>query len=73
MLAWERRWNLDDADNSTFTWKNLDYTVKANGKDLQLLDKVSGYCKAGTLTALVCAVYERSDDRWGLRVRERLP
>jgi ATP-binding cassette subfamily G (WHITE) protein 2 (SNQ2) len=27
--------------------------VKAGGKDLTLLDKVSGYCKAGTLTALM--------------------
>lgn len=40
---------------STFTWKNLNYTVKADGKDLQLLNNVSGYCKAGTLTALVGA------------------
>lgn len=38
---------------STFTWKDLDYTVQYEGKDKQLLNKVSGYCKAGTLTALV--------------------
>jgi len=36
--------------NSVFTWKNLSYTVQGN---LKLLDDVSGYCKAGTLTALM--------------------
>lgn len=36
--------------NSVFTWKDLTYTVAG---DLQLLNKVSGYCKAGTLTALM--------------------
>jgi ABC-type multidrug transport system ATPase subunit len=35
---------------SVFTWKDLTYTV-ANNK--VLLNKVSGYCKAGTLTALM--------------------
>jgi ABC-type multidrug transport system ATPase subunit len=44
---------MDAADASTFTWKDLDYTVKAEGKDKQLLRKVSGYCKAGTITALM--------------------
>ena len=39
--------------DSTFTWKDLDYTVKADGKDKQLLRKVTGYCKAGTITALM--------------------
>lgn len=37
--------------NSIFTWKNLSYTVRANGKDLQLLDNVQGWCKPGQLTA----------------------
>ncbi|WVR04900.1 hypothetical protein IAU60_001912 [Kwoniella sp. DSM 27419] len=41
------------AENTVFTWKDLTYTVKAGGKDLTLLDKVNGYCKAGTLTALM--------------------
>jgi len=48
-----------NANASTFTWKNLDYTVKAGGEDLRLLNKVSGYCRAGTLTALVS---ERAPD-----------
>lgn len=37
--------------NSIFTWKNLNYTVKAGGKDLQLLNEVQGWCKPGQLTA----------------------
>lgn len=45
---------LDLADiASTFTWKDLDYTVKADGGEKPLLRKVSGYCKAGTITALM--------------------
>lgn len=36
-----------------FTWKDLTYTVQAGGQPKVLLDKVSGYCKAGTLTALM--------------------
>jgi len=39
--------------SSAFTWKNLKYTVSAGGKPIQLLDDISGYCKAGTLTALM--------------------
>lgn len=38
---------------TTFTWKDLSYTVRAEKKDKQLLNKVSGYCKAGTITALM--------------------
>lgn len=38
---------------STFTWKDLDYVVKADGGDKKLLNHVFGYCKAGTLTALM--------------------
>ncbi|WVW81393.1 hypothetical protein I302_103385 [Kwoniella bestiolae CBS 10118] len=41
------------AENTTFTWKNLTYKVHNHGKDLTLLDDVFGYCKAGTLTALM--------------------
>lgn len=43
----------DTDDDSVFTWKDLSYFVQAGGKSIQLLDKVSGYCKAGTLTALM--------------------
>jgi len=43
----------DGADDSTFTWKDLTYTVKADGGDKNLLNNVYGYCKAGTLTALM--------------------
>ena len=39
--------------SSVFTWKNLNYTVQAGGKSIQLLNNISGYCKAGTLTALM--------------------
>ncbi|CAK9785424.1 ABC transporter [Cutaneotrichosporon oleaginosum] len=38
---------------TTFTWKDINYTVRHEGKDLQLLRNVSGYCKAGTITALM--------------------
>ncbi|WWC95636.1 hypothetical protein V866_002501 [Kwoniella sp. B9012] len=41
------------AVNSVLTWRNLNYTVNANGKPKKLLDNISGYCKAGTLTALM--------------------
>lgn len=41
--------------NSIFTWKNLDYTVRADGRDLKLLDNVQGWCKPGQLTALMGA------------------
>ncbi|ORY27081.1 ABC transporter [Naematelia encephala] len=41
--------------DTVFTWKNLDYTVHADGKQRKLLDNVFGYCKAGTLTALMGA------------------
>ena len=38
---------------SVFTWKDLNYSVMADGKPRQLHDNVFGYCKAGTLTALM--------------------
>ncbi|WWC57723.1 uncharacterized protein I303_100257 [Kwoniella dejecticola CBS 10117] len=41
------------AENTTFTWKNLTYKVPNKGKELTLLNDVFGYCKAGTLTALM--------------------
>ncbi|WWC67189.1 uncharacterized protein I206_101096 [Kwoniella pini CBS 10737] len=41
------------AENNTFTWKNLTYKVPNKGKELTLLNDVFGYCKAGTLTALM--------------------
>ncbi|WWD20474.1 hypothetical protein CI109_104950 [Kwoniella shandongensis] len=41
------------AAQTVLTWKNLTYTVNANGKPRQLLDNIFGYCKAGTLTALM--------------------
>ncbi|OWZ67668.1 hypothetical protein AYX14_01471 [Cryptococcus neoformans] len=41
------------AVNSVLTWKNLCYTVNVNGKPRQLLNNIFGYCKAGTLTALM--------------------
>lgn len=41
------------AQGTTFTWKDLTYVVRHEKKDLQLLNKVSGYCKAGTITALM--------------------
>lgn len=41
------------AANTTFTWDNLSYTVQADGKPRQLLNDVFGYCKAGSLTALM--------------------
>ncbi|CAE6481297.1 unnamed protein product [Rhizoctonia solani] len=36
-----------------FTWENLDYTVPVPGGTRQLLNKVFGYVKPGTLTALM--------------------
>lgn len=41
------------ASKTTFTWKNLNYTVPYDGKTKKLLDNVSGYCAPGQMTALV--------------------
>ncbi|QRV86887.1 ABC transporter G family member 11 [Ceratobasidium sp. AG-Ba] len=41
--------------NKVFTWENLDYTVPVPGGQRQLLNKVFGYVKPGTLTALMGA------------------
>ncbi|KAL1411469.1 hypothetical protein Q8F55_002425 [Vanrija albida] len=38
---------------TTFTWQDICYTVPTRAGDLQLLDHVTGYCKAGTITALM--------------------
>lgn len=40
---------------STFTWSNLDYHVPFHGEKKQLLDKVFGFVKPGSLTALMGA------------------
>ncbi|ODO07726.1 hypothetical protein I350_03300 [Cryptococcus amylolentus CBS 6273] len=41
------------AAHSVLTWKNLSYAVNVDGEPRKLLDNVFGYCKAGTLTALM--------------------
>ncbi|KAI9502704.1 ABC-2 type transporter-domain-containing protein [Coemansia spiralis] len=38
---------------TTFTWKDINYTVPVKGGHRQLLDRVSGYIKPGTMTALM--------------------
>ncbi|KAL2819862.1 ABC-2 type transporter-domain-containing protein [Aspergillus cavernicola] len=43
------------ATKSTFTWDNLELFVQIGNEERQLLNSVSGYCKPGTLTALVGA------------------
>lgn len=40
---------------STFTWDNLELNVKIGKESRKLLNGVRGYCKPGTLTALVGA------------------
>ncbi|KAJ5101248.1 hypothetical protein NUU61_003470 [Penicillium alfredii] len=40
---------------STFTWKDLDYHVQFHGQKKQLLDKVFGFVKPGSLVALMGA------------------
>ncbi|KAL2869426.1 putative ABC multidrug transporter [Aspergillus lucknowensis] len=43
------------ATSSTFTWDNLELYMQVGKESRKLLDGVSGYCKPGTLTALVGA------------------
>lgn len=43
------------ATDSTFTWADLELNVRIGKETRKLLDKVDGYCKPGTLTALVGA------------------
>ncbi|KAJ1767965.1 ATP-binding cassette transporter snq2 [Coemansia sp. RSA 1813] len=40
-------------DGTTYTWKDVDYTVPVKGGDRQLLHGVSGYIRPGTMTALM--------------------
>lgn len=40
-------------DRSTFTWKDLTYTIPYDGNTRTLLNGVSGYCALGQMTALV--------------------
>ncbi|PGH26589.1 hypothetical protein AJ80_01718 [Polytolypa hystricis UAMH7299] len=40
---------------STFSWKDLDYYVQAGGEQKQLLHKIFGYVKPGSLVALMGA------------------
>ncbi|KAM0786354.1 hypothetical protein ACM66B_001825 [Microbotryomycetes sp. NB124-2] len=58
----EKTGSLDGGDDKTadltssqsiFTWKSLNYVVRANGQDLKLLDDVQGWCRPGELTALM--------------------
>jgi ABC-type Mn2+/Zn2+ transport system ATPase subunit len=41
--------------SSTFTWENLELEVQCGKETRKLLDDVNGYCRPGTLTALVGA------------------
>jgi ATP-binding cassette subfamily G (WHITE) protein 2 (SNQ2) len=43
------------ATESTFSWSDLDLNVQIGKESRKLLDGVSGYCKPGSLTALVGA------------------
>lgn len=43
------------ATESTFSWSDLDLNVQIGKESRKLLDDVSGYCKPGSLTALVGA------------------
>ncbi|CCM03667.1 uncharacterized protein FIBRA_05811 [Fibroporia radiculosa] len=40
-------------DSKTFTWENINYHVPVTGGTRRLLHDVFGYCKPGTLTALM--------------------
>ncbi|PCH34093.1 hypothetical protein WOLCODRAFT_87269 [Wolfiporia cocos MD-104 SS10] len=42
-----------DLDHKTFTWENINYHVPVDGGSRRLLHDVYGYCKPGTLTALM--------------------
>lgn len=51
----ERPTQALDGTSSTFTWDNLELVVQIGKEARKLLDGVSGYCKPGTVTALVGA------------------
>ncbi|KAN0064189.1 ATP-binding cassette transporter snq2 [Thecaphora frezii] len=44
-----------DVQSKPFTWEKIAYTVPVKGGKRKLLDDVYGYCKPGTLTALMGA------------------
>ncbi|KAJ1023783.1 hypothetical protein NDA18_004765 [Ustilago nuda] len=44
-----------DVESKPFTWGKLSYTVPVKGGKRQLLNDVYGYCRPGTLTALMGA------------------
>lgn len=44
-----------EGTRSTFTWEDLDLSVQIGHETRKLLNNVCGYCKPGTLTALVGA------------------
>ena len=44
-----------DVESKPFTWEKLCYEVPVKGGKLKLLDEVYGYCRPGTLTALMGA------------------
>lgn len=44
-----------DVESKPFTWEKLCYEVPVKGGKRQLLDNVYGYCRPGTLTALMGA------------------
>ncbi|EPQ27618.1 uncharacterized protein PFL1_04756 [Pseudozyma flocculosa PF-1] len=44
-----------DVESKPFTWEKIAYTVPVKGGKRKLLDDVYGYCKPGTLTALMGA------------------
>jgi ATP-binding cassette, subfamily G (WHITE), member 2, SNQ2 len=43
---------LQAKNNTTFTWKDVNYTVPVKGGERLLLDKVEGWIKPGQMTAL---------------------
>lgn len=47
--------SVDSGNHSTFTWNNLDYYVPFHGEKKQLLDKVFGFVRPGSLVALMGA------------------
>ncbi|KAJ5151568.1 hypothetical protein N7492_009863 [Penicillium capsulatum] len=47
--------SIDSGKQSTFTWNNLDYHVPFHGEKKQLLNKVFGFVKPGSLVALMGA------------------
>lgn len=44
--------SLDSKSSTTFTWKDVNYTVPVKGGTRLLLDKVEGWIKPGQMTAL---------------------